>query len=348
MRFLIKPVSGKATLTPSLFAPPKPPAPDSSQLGPVEIAVRQDPCSPFDGTLDRETGLVDTFRHTGWAKRRAAIHAVMWAAGCRINRINRFQRCGADRWILRSRTRPDTFKVVTAKCHDRFCSPCTVDRAAVIRRNLESRLTDGRYRFLTLTIRHHHDRLHPLFNRLHAAFRKLRQTAHWQDRVDGGVAMYELTYNPHANGWHPHIHCILEGRYIDVVLLRRSWLAITGDSTGVDISEIRSKARAIYYVCKYSTKAMPTDVFRDRAALTEALETLSKRRLILCFGTWRNYRILEDPEQRGWEAFDSVTGLMLRRSNDDQLASRILAMLPTADVHTGEFVVDLDLPPPED
>lgn len=335
-------------MTPNLFCPSQPLRSHSSRLDPVETPVYQDPCSPVLGTLDTETGLVDNFRHTGWAARRAAIHGSMWNAGCRINRISRFQRCGADRWILRSRTQPDTFKIVTAKCHDRFCSPCTIDRAAVIRRNLQTRLASGKYRFLTLTLRHHHEPLRPLFNRLHAAFRKLRQTSHWRDRVDGGVAMYEVTYNADANGWHPHLHCILAGRYLDAVLLRRSWLAITGDSTGVDISLIRSKPKAIFYVCKYSTKAMPSNIFRDPLVLTEALEVLSNRRLLLCFGTWRRFRLLLDPEERGWEAFDSIDGIRLRASTGDQLCSRLLSMIPTADIRTNEFVVDLDLPPPEE
>ncbi|MCK4958961.1 MAG: protein rep, partial [Planctomycetes bacterium] len=325
------------------YAPPV-----SSQLDPVETPVRYDPCSPTVGAIDPQSGLVDTFRHTGWAARRAAIHAALWDAGCRLSRRLRFQRCGADRWILRNRQDPTIFKVVTAKCHDRFCSPCVVDRQAVIRRNLQTRLAEGTFRFLTLTLRHHHEPLKPLFNRLHTAFRKLRQTSHWKDRVSGGVAIYELTYDPAANGWHPHLHCILQGRYMDVVLLRRTWLAITGDSTGVDISLIRSKHGAIDYVCKYSTKAMPPGIFRDPNALAEAIETLSKRRLVLCFGAWRNFRLLVDPDERSWEAFDSIESLRLRRSAGSEIASRVLAMLPTADAHTAEFIVDLDhLPPPE-
>lgn len=334
--------------TPGLFTQSEAAPSDSSQLGPVETPVWQDPCSASIGELDSESGLVHTFRHTGWAARRRAIHAAMYDAGCRIHRVASFQRCGADRWVMRSRTDPTVFKVVTAKCRDRFCSPCVVDRQAVIRRNLQTRLAEGTFRFLTLTIRHHHEPLRDLFNRLYTAFRKLRQTAHWRDRVDGGVSIFELTYNADAHGWHPHLHCILAGRYVDVVLLRRSWLAITGDSTGVDISLIRTKRGAIHYVCKYATKAIPPDIFRTHPALVEAIAALSKRRLLLCFGTWRHYRILDDPDERGWEAFDSVSGLLWRRRNDDELASRILSMLPTADPYTAEFTVDLDLPPPEE
>lgn len=348
MRALLKTVSGRTPLTPNLFPAVDFAPAESSQLDPIETPVRPDPCSPSVGELHPETGLVATFRHTGWTKRREAIHAALFDARSPEARRTRFGRCGADLWIMRSTIRSDTFKVVTAKCHDRFCSPCTVDRQAVIRRNLETRLAKGRYRFLTLTVRHHHEPLRVLLNHLYASFRKLRQTAHWKDRTDGGVALLELTYNADAHGWHPHLHCILAGRYMDVVILRRSWLSITADSSGVDLSEIRSKPDAIHYVCKYSTKAMPPNVFRERTTLLEALGALSNRRLVLTFGTWKNYRLLEDPKDRGWEAFDSVESLILRRSAGNELASRILSMLPTADVHTAEFVVDLDLPPPED
>lgn len=348
MRALLKTASRELPMTPNLPGFTTVLAPLSSQLDPIETPVRQDSCSASVGEPDLETGLVATFRHTGWAQRREAIHAAMFDARSPEARRSRFGRCGADRWIMRSTAQPDTFKVVTAKCHDRFCSPCTIDRQAVIRRNLQPRLPEGRYRFLTLTIRHQHEPLRVLLNHLYASFRKLRQTAHWKDRTDGGVALLELTYNDDAHSWHPHLHCILAGRYMDVVLVRRSWLSITGDSDQVDLSEIHSKPKAIRYVCKYSTKAMPTNIFRDRSTLVELLDGLSSRRLVLTFGTWKNYRLLEDPEDRGWEAFDSVQGLIIRRSQDDELASRILSMLTTADVRTGEFVVDLDLPPPEE
>lgn len=332
----------------ALYAPSEPIRSSSSQLAPVETPVWQNPCSSTVGDPDPHTGLVTNFRHTGWTTRREKIHAAMFDAGTPHSRRVRFGRCGADRWILRNRTDPTIFKVVTAKCHDRFCSPCTVDRQSVIRRNLEARLVDGVYRFVTLTVRHHHEPLRVLLNHLYRAFRLLRQTSHWKDRTDGGVALLELTYNPDRHGWHPHLHCILAGRYMDAPLLRRSWLAITGDSTGVDISLIRSKAQAIRYVCKYSTKAIPPDIFRHSDTIVDALDGLSNRRLVLTFGTWKHYRLLEDPRDRGWDGFDSVDGLKWRRSHDDELAGRILSMLCTADLHTGEFVVDLDLPPPED
>ncbi|MBA7643165.1 hypothetical protein ES703_50884 [subsurface metagenome] len=335
-------------MTPNLFAPSMPRRLRSSQLDPVEMPVRHDPCSPAEGTLDRETGVVDLFRHAGWRARRAAIARALHFSNASTSRHTNFRRCGADRWILRSKTNPDTFKVVTAKCHDRFCSPCMVDRAAVIRRNLYAKLTDARYRFLTLTISHHHEPLRFLLNRIYTAFRKLRQTAHWKDRVDGGVALLELTYGIDRNGWHPHLHCILAGRYIDIVIVRRSWLSITGDSDQVHVEEIPNKAKTVGYVCRYSTKAVPPNIFRDRSLIAEALDALSNRRLVLSFGTWKNYRLLEDPRERDWEAFDSVQALRARRSNDDELASRILSMMPSADPHTGEFVVDLDLPPPEE
>lgn len=348
MRALIKVLSGKAAMTPNLPWLAEPVRPRSSLLDPVEMPVTQDPCSPVDGTPDTETGIVDLFRHAGWAARRAAIADAMHYSNASVARHGNFKRCGADRWVMRSKLHPDTFKVVTAKCHDRFCSPCTVDRGAIIRRNLETKLTDGRYRFLTLTVRHRHEPLRTLLNRIYTAFRKLRQTMHWKDRVDGGVALLELTYGVDRNGWHPHLHCIIAGRYIDIVIIRRSWLAITGDSFQAHVRKIPNKSRTIGYVCRYATKAVPPNIFRDRSLIAEALDALHNRRLVLSFGTWKNYRLLEDPRERGWEAFDSISNLIARRRDDDELASRVLSMLPSADLRTGEFVVDLDLPPPEE
>jgi hypothetical protein len=322
--------------------------PAVTHLDPLETPVDPNPCSTRLGTYDPETDLIDNFRHSGWRTRRAAIKRALHDTNAGVSRIGSFSTCGSDYWILRNRHDPELFKISTAKCHDRLCTPCAVDRQATIRRNIAARILDQPHRFLTLTIRHASEPLENLVNRLMTAFRKLRQRQLWRDRVTGGASFLEITYNPETNQWNPHLHCILEGRYIPRPDLSQLWLAVTGDSQNVHINLIRTRRAAIDYVTKYATKPLPPTVFQRPAALREAVRALSRRRLVVTFGRWRNWRLLANPEDGDWEAFASVDALHIRAGDDDQLASRILAMMITADPQTAQFHVNLDLPPPEE
>lgn len=322
--------------------------PPQAHLDPVETPVDQLSCSTRLGTYDPETELIDNFRHSGWRLRRAKIYRALRHTGAPTHRLGSFRTCGSDYWILRNTHDPACFKVATAKCHDRLCTPCAVERQTVIRRNISTRLLNQPHRFLTLTIKHSHESLDYLIHRLVTSFRKLRQRRLWRDRVVGGASFLEITYNPDLHQWNPHLHCILEGKYIPRPDLSELWLAVTGDSQNLHINLIRTRKAAIDYVTKYATKPLPPEVFASPHALHEAVRTLSRRRLVVTFGRWRNWKLLADPDERDWEAFASLDALRLRASDDDQLASRIIAMLDTADPDTGQFYVDLDLPPPED
>jgi len=262
-------------------------------------------------------------------------------------RIHAFANCGTSHWIMRHKDDPDRFKIVPDHCHDRFCVPCGGSRQAVIRRNLHVHLRNQPHRFLTLTIRHHDETLATLLLKLYRGFRRLRQRTLWRERVRGGVAFLELTYAPDRNSWHPHLHCMLDGDYIDLQDLSRAWLAATGDSKSVKIQYIRDPATVTRYITKYATKPLPASVLRHHAALVEAIHALNARRTVITFGSWRNWRLLSDPEDHGWQLFDHINAVRIRAHYDDPLAMNILAMICTADPHTGEFYVHVqsDHPP---
>jgi hypothetical protein len=50
--------------------------------------------------------------------------------------------------------------------------------------------------------------------RLMKSFSKLRQQKFWKSNVAAGVAMVEVTNI--GNGWHPHLHCVLDCRWLSV------------------------------------------------------------------------------------------------------------------------------------
>jgi len=141
---------------------------------------------------------------------------------------------------------------------------------------------------------------------------------------------------------------MLQGLYIHRPDLSAVWLQCTGDSHNVAIKLIRNKPYVIGYITKYATKPLPASVVSDDAALVEAIEAFAKRRMVISFGRWKNWKLLDDPGDEGWELFDSLIAVRYRASCDDALCDVICSMVDTADPHTGEFTVNLDLPPPDE
>lgn len=291
-------------------------------------------------------GLVATFRHSGWAKDRAKVRAALVAAGVAGSRISAFSSCGSGLWVQRSIDSPEIFRVVPDLCHDRFCVPCSRQRQLVIRRNLESHLDDSPHRLLTLTVRSETESLEVLVDRLYRAFRRLRTLRFWKNRVTGGAAFLEVTFNPERGSWHPHLHCIIAGKYLDLQDLSSHWLSCTGDSKAVDIRLIRGRSAVLGYVTKYATKAFAPCVLARPEQLKELVGTLAGRRAVISFGKWQKWGLLADPGEAGWALFEHLNAVRFRATQGDELCENIMAMLATADRRTGEFIVLVDLEDP--
>lgn len=318
-----------------------------THLDPQETPVTPNTAPLIQQTPDPALALSDNFRHSGWQRQRAAIFATMQALYLPWPRLQAFASCGSSAWVMRSTTDPELFRVVPDYCHDRFCVPCGGQRQATIRRNLDVHLGREPHRFLTLTIRHAQEPLETLVHRLYVAFRYLRHRRAWKQRVKGGVAFLEITFNPETRSWNPHLHCMLEGSYFDLQDLSRLWLAATGDSQNVKIKLIRNRPAIINYVTKYATKPLPPSVVSDPDALAEAIQALRSRRMIVTFGTWHRWKLLADPKDEGWTVFAHLNALRLYAIADDVLCENILAMVNSADPRTGEFYVHVETSEPD-
>lgn len=314
-----------------------PPSESGASLDPQETPVESKTCSTFAVETPPSDPLRDVFRHSGWKHQRRQIYEALLRAALFPDRAQRFAACGSEFWILRHKTDSTRFKIVPDLCRDRFCVPCSAARQATIRHNLDTHLLAQPYRLLTLTIRSDGQPLSELLDRLYASFRRLRQRAIWKDRVRGGVAFLEITYNPDGGGWHPHLHCILEGLYIPRPELTKQWLSCTGDSHNLDLKLIRSRHGVLNYVTKYSMKPLPASIVGNPDALDEAIDTLSGRRLIVTFGTWRSWKLLDDASVKDWDLYCHANCLAVLLDPDDLLMANVAAMMKTADPHTGEF-----------
>jgi len=140
--------------------------------------------------------------------------------------------------------------------------------------------------FITLTLCGKREPLAELIDRLYKSFRYLRSHPTWSDKVDGGAAFLEVKWSDKAQRWHPHLHIVADGKFIDQGELSNAWRSITKDSFIVDVRRIRNKEHAARYVTKYASKPLNTSFSDTPKLLDEAVIALKGRRLCLCFGTW--------------------------------------------------------------
>jgi len=254
-------------------------------------------------------------------------------------------------WVLRSTTDPSQFRTVQDTCKSRWCKPCYRSRAHLIRHRLSQHLDARPVRFLTLTLRNAEVSLKFQTDRLYKAFRGLRLTPLWKSRVLGGCAFLEVKIGKKSGLWHPHLHVLVQGRYIDMPRLRAEWLRLTGDSDNVDIRLIRQREEVLNYVTKYTTKTCDISNRSDDPAangtpvmehdvLVEAMRALRGRRAIITFGEWRTYKLLKPEDSGEWTVYAHEHELRARALQDDPDAQSVLdAWEHTSDDESGIFTV---------
>jgi len=234
----------------------------------------------------------------------------MRAAATRPRRLQRFLDCGKTYRVWINTKNPALFKVLPDYCHDRLCPACAKRRALTIRRNLDRALNRHYYRLLTLTLRSSPtDRLETLLLRLTAAFKTLRRTLAWKTRVSGGVAFIELTWNP-AGGWHPHLHCLAQGRFFPHHLLKDLWLRCTGDSKIVDVRAVTRQRDALAYCTKYLTKPYDEALWDNTDLATQLVDDLRSKKLIITFGSWRKTPLLAPDRNPDWRPYKHEAAFM--------------------------------------
>lgn len=268
-----------------------------------------------------------TFRHSGWAPVRNRIWRALQDAGVSDSRLEAFETCGHNAWVMESVNEPGTYRIASDKCHDRLCSPCGAERSRVIAANVIEKLAGQDARFITLTLRGRSEPLRDTITRLYKSFARLRSRKLWKRAVTGGVAFLEIKRSADCNFWHVHLHALVQGKFLEKRKLSGTWHTITGDSYVVDIAFVRDQANAARYVAKYASKPIDPTATRDHEALIEVIHALKGRRLCLTFGSWRGYVLTELPDQEPWQAIEPLSSLLQRASAGAPDAVQILNSL---------------------
>lgn len=287
------------------------------------------------------------FRHTGWARVRRLVRQALVDLDTPLRPLRRFDTCGGDPWVVVDEADSSRLAIHSNHCHSRWCTPCSRERAARIVGNLSITLNRGDIRFLTLTMKHSDTPLPDQIDRIYAAFRKLRRAACWTSAVDGGCAVLELKHSHRTRLWHVHLHCLLDGRFIQREDVQAEWWRITGDSHVIDIRRCHDADHAAHYVVKYITKPVPSSVINKPGQLREMMSAVARRRLILTWGSWRGVRLTEPLDLTAWKSIAPLAELYKRKDAGDLDAYLILSHLETG-LPEARILAGRDPPSPAD
>lgn len=274
------------------------------------------------------------FRHTGWENDRNRVQGALNEVFADKSSPHRFGACGDRVIVCRERDNPSGYVLVGNYCKNRWCVPCGNARSAEMGRQYQSHLSGKTLRFVTLTLKSDSESLADLIAKIYKDFAKLQRTRLWIATVRGGVAFLELKYNHSKLRWHPHLHVICEGKFLPQKALSNAWLKITGTSYIVDVRLVRDSDQAIQYVTKYATKPSLTTIVGHHDLLCEAIKALHGKRMMIRFGSFREFDLTKDNETHDLVPIMSLHNLLQGCRSHTTTSLAIMVALRGLDVET--------------
>lgn len=242
--------------------------------------------------------------------------------------------CRTRAWFVRNRL-DGSVRVAANSCRLRWCPICSRARSNYIRHQVAEWFDTADYpKFLTVTIKHSQNSLTDQINKIYDAFRKLRKDPFVKKYCTGGVWFFQICWNPKRHEWHPHIHAIITGQYMDYRTLRGIWLKLTGNSDILDIKVVKDPKTVGSYVARYAARPCQLSNLPTRQGI-EAMISMWGRRLAGSWGTGRGitFRPRKIPDPENWEYLGSWT-IIHELSKYDERAQAIMKA----------YYCDLELP----
>jgi len=232
-------------------------------------------------------------------------------------------------------------------CRERWCPMCAGQKAAYAKDQTEIYVKSlNAPRFLTLTLRHNESDLREQITFLQQSFAKLRNRAYWKRNVTGGIWFLQVKRGKNSGLWHPHLHILIDGNYMEQGRLSALWELVTFGSPVIDIRRIHSAEAAASYVARYTARpaALADMPLADRV---EVIEALFRKRLCGTFGNGKSVtltppKIESDAEYDYIGAYDDI----VKRAETDDNAKQILIAYNTYQPLTEKAFEDFTGHPP--
>lgn len=177
-------------------------------------------------------------------------------------------------------------KYVVYSCQHRACPICGYRLAQQRADFAEAMLKEMKYpKLITLTMPTWTQCPREGIKFIRKKFAQLRARKLWRP-VRGGCYGIELIEK--TDGWHIHIHTIIDAPYLPKQHIFSAWRDLLGMSyASIDVRAARTPAQR-RYACKYVGKG--SGVNNDAAAMVRWYEAVKGSRLFGTFGAWYNAR----------------------------------------------------------
>jgi hypothetical protein len=165
----------------------------------------------------------------------------------------------------------------------------------------------------------------------------------WKACVTGGIIFPEIKRSKDGKYWHPHLHLMVQGRYIDHNTLSRVWRACTGDSYIVDVRLARSENELAAYVAKYVAKPAVDAIIDQPDLLDEFVLAIKGLRLAQPFGTWYHWDLSAPQADPGdWSPCGSLAKILADARDQQPYALGILRALHAPEEFLAPGLFDQD------
>lgn len=177
------------------------------------------------------------------------------------------------------------------RCRSRVCPLCSYQESKKRGEWIERMTLGMAYpKMLTLTMPTWTESPRVGIKFLREKFNELRRHPRFE-KCKGGA--YQIELKPKENGWHIHLHAILDIPFLPFQVITRVWSDLLGlPFASVDIKAATTAAEK-HYVAKYAAKA--ADYEGDLPQVVAWFDAVSGSRLFTTFGDWF---AKEPPEQR--------------------------------------------------
>jgi len=198
------------------------------------------------------------------------------------HRVDILLNCRKYAWFARDNV-TGLVHVCSNSCRLRWCPICSGGRSKYITNSVTDWIRKWKHpRFLTLTLKHSNSPLSHQIDTIYKHFRTLRKDKQFKQYVEGGIWFFQVKLSKRGDQWHPHIHCLIVGKYLPHDWISRKWLRITKTSNVVDIRAVTDPKRTAEYVARYCSRPAKLSQYPPELNV-EIMRAMHGRRLC---GTW--------------------------------------------------------------
>ena len=210
-------------------------------------------------------------------------------------------------------------RVLSSACRDRWCVFCARARASEVSEQVNDWLNRVKNpRTLTLTLKSSSAPLADQIDALYKSFRAFRKLKEIKHTIKAGIWFFQITFNSKTQQFHPHLHCVIIGKYRPTEFYSLLWSKVTHGSMIVHIRAARNPRSTADYVGRYVARPCLLSAY-DLAHRIEIIRAFFGRRL---FGTWGPKPIRPEIRRRkldrdAWVTLKSWLEIFTERTRDE-------------------------------